>query len=288
MTTGVFQRIHSVLTALPISERKIAQYILEYPHEVLNQSAQQLGQSTNTSGAAVVRLCKSLGLKGLPDLKVRLAGDLAKNTPTPLGYRDIEPEDKIESIIDKTLQNHIQVIEDTASLLDLAKLKQALYLLNQAETIHVFGVGASGIVAQDAQHKFLRLNKHATAFTDTHMIAMLLANANSSDLLFGISYSGETKEVIDLLILAKKYGLNTIGLSKFGFRTIDNHVDVSLKVSGEYEAVFRSAATASRMAQLFCIDVLFFSLISQDYEPMIKHIDHTRQAVKYLKDRTYK
>jgi DNA-binding MurR/RpiR family transcriptional regulator len=38
--------------------------------------------------------------------------------------------------------------------------------------IEFYGVGNSGIVAQDAQHKFFRLGVHATAVSDGHVQVM--------------------------------------------------------------------------------------------------------------------
>lgn len=55
------------------TEKIIAQYILEHTHEILNDSAQQLGEKSQTSAAAVIRFSKKLGYKGFSDLKISLA-----------------------------------------------------------------------------------------------------------------------------------------------------------------------------------------------------------------------
>ncbi|SFJ67407.1 MurR/RpiR family transcriptional regulator [Thermoflavimicrobium dichotomicum] len=282
MTSGVLQRIESILSHLPSSEQKIAQYILDHPNEVIHLTAAQIGQVTQTSGAAVVRLCKSLKLNGLQDLKMRLAGDLVK--PVKSGYRDVDLKEPVESIISKVTDNHIQCLKDTMEILDVDALKKAVTYLLEAKSIYLFGIGASGIIAQDAQHKFLRVNKNATAFSDVHVNAMILANALPTDVFFAISYSGETKEVVDLIALAKKYGLRTISLSKFGHHAVDEYSDVSLKISSSYEAKLRSAATVSRLAQLYVIDILFLSMASQEYEKTMQYIDSTRQAIQMIKD----
>src|SRR5699024_7713788 len=129
-TTGGLMRINEMLPTLPPSEKKIASYILENPQEVISMTANELGKRSSTSGAAVIRLCKSLNLKGFSDLKIRVAGDLQKTTPN--GFRDIEPNESAFSIIDKTTNNSIQTIRETAELLSIDSLQKAVTALKDA------------------------------------------------------------------------------------------------------------------------------------------------------------
>ena len=55
------------------TEKIIAQYILEHYSDILNDSAQQLGEKTQTSAAAVIRFSKKLGYKGFSEFKINLA-----------------------------------------------------------------------------------------------------------------------------------------------------------------------------------------------------------------------
>src|SRR4051812_6061065 len=100
---GGLVMLNEMVNTLPPSEKKIARYILNHPQEAISLTAVELGKRSSTSGAAVIRLCKSLDLKGLQDLKLRIAGDLQKTTEH--GFRDIEPNEPIMSIIDKMTNN---------------------------------------------------------------------------------------------------------------------------------------------------------------------------------------
>src|SRR5690625_502616 len=95
-TTGGLMMLSEMLPKLPPSEKKIASYIIKHPSEVLSLTASELGKRSSTSSAAVIRLCKSLNLKGFPELKLRIAGDLQK--PATVGFLDIEPDESISSI----------------------------------------------------------------------------------------------------------------------------------------------------------------------------------------------
>ncbi len=110
--------------------------MIQHPKEVISLTANEIGKRSDTSGAAVIRLCKSLGLKGLPDLKLRIAGDLQKTKES--GLRDIEPNESAASIIDKMTTNTIQTIQETAELLDTHQLEKAVQTLRKARKIHFF------------------------------------------------------------------------------------------------------------------------------------------------------
>jgi DNA-binding MurR/RpiR family transcriptional regulator len=282
MASGGLNMIKNVIPSLPESERKIADYILDHPKEVVNCTAGELGTLAGSSSAAVIRLCKSLGVKGFQELKVRIAGDLVK--PVEQGYRDIEPHETIQSIVQKTTSNSIQSLSDTAELINNDELEQAVHVLLKAKNVHFFGIGASHIIAMDAQQKFLRINKGSTAFTDAHLVATLIANADEDDVVFGISFSGETKEVINVLSLAKENGVKTISLTKYGQSAVSSLAEINLFTSYSNEAPFRSAATSSRLAQLYVIDLLFLCMAAKQYDDTVQYIDKTREAIKFLKE----
>ncbi|MED1560634.1 RpiR family transcriptional regulator [Alkalihalobacillus alcalophilus ATCC 27647 = CGMCC 1.3604] len=279
--TGGLVMLTEMLPKLPPSEKKIAEYLIEHPQESISLTAHELGKRSATSSAAVIRLCKSLNLKGLPDLKLRIAGDLQKKIEH--GLRDIEPNESAITIIDKMTSNSIQTIRETAELLNIEELEKAIEKLNKARRIHFFGIGASGIIAHDAQQKFLRIDKTTYAFTDVHMATTLVATATDEDVAIGISFSGETREVSQFLEVAKNKGLSTISLTKYGQSLVSETADIQLYTSATKEPTFRSGATSSRIAQLQVIDILFMCVASSQYDKSVKHLNETRNVVETLR-----
>ncbi|WP_010094226.1 MurR/RpiR family transcriptional regulator [Ornithinibacillus scapharcae] len=273
--------LSEMLPTLPPSEKKIAHYILDYPDEAIKLTAQELGKRSNTSGAAVTRLCKSLDVKGFQDLKFRIAGDLQK-TSIPEGFRDIKPHEELQAIINKMTTNSILAIKETAELIQLEELEKAASLLNHANNIHFIGVGASGIIAQDAQQKFLRINKTVYAFSDIHMAATMVANGDRDDVVVGISFSGETGEVAKILELAQQKNMKTISLTRYGNSIVTEQANVRLYTSATREPTFRSGATSSRIGQLQLIDILFMRVATLKYDETVKYIDVTRDAIDFI------
>lgn len=274
--------LKEMLNSLPPSEKKIAQYILKNPEESILLTALALGQKSETSSAAVIRLCKSLGFNGFQELKIRVAGDLRDQDIT--GYRDIEPNEDYKAIIEKVTSNTIQTLKETVDMMSVQNIKKSITALSQANSIIFVGFGASYIAAKDAEQKFSRIDKLAQSFADVHMAATSIANKGPNDVVVGISFSGQTKEVAKLLELAQQKNVQTISITKYGKSLVTNFSDIQLFTSAAREATFRSGATSSRMAQLHIIDILLMCLASDEYEHTIRHLDETREAVAFLKN----
>lgn len=274
--------LKEMLNSLPPSEKKIAHYILKNPEESILLTALALGQKSETSSAAVIRLCKSLGFNGFQELKIRVAGDLRDQDIT--GYRDIEPNEDYKAIIEKVTSNTIQTLKETVDMMSVQNIKKAITALSQANSIIFVGFGASYIAAKDAEQKFSRIDKLAQSFADVHMAATSIANKGPNDVVVGISFSGQTKEVAKLLELAQQKNVQTISITKYGKSLVTNFSDIQLFTSAAREATFRSGATSSRMAQLHIIDILLMCLASDEYEHTIRHLDETREAVAFLKN----
>lgn len=278
---GGITMLMEMVAHLPPSEAKIANFILENPHEAIRLTANELGKRSNTSGAAVIRLCKSLGLSGLQELKMRIAGDLMKEKNEE--FRDIEPNEAPITIIEKLTTNTTQTIRETAEMVRLEELSRAVDAIINAKAVHFFGVGGSGIIAMDAQQKFTRINKYSTAFADSHMAATIIANAEPEDVFVGISFSGETKEVANLIEIANKKGMTTISITKYGTNPVSELAQIPLYTSARKEATFRSGATSSRIAQLHVIDILYMCVLTKTYDESIEYIDQTRNTIDEFK-----
>ncbi len=242
----------------------------------------EVADCAGTSSAGVVRFCRSIGVQGFSDLKLQLSAISNQIYEEPRGYWDIEPNEEKSSVINKTVNNSIQALRDTSEYIDIDIIEQAVAMLKEASIIYVYGVGASSIVADDVALKWLRLGKPTLAGSDAHKVATAIANAPKNAVFFGISYSGNTKEVWKLTELAIKHGLRTLGLSRFGKSKLSSVSELMLYTSHAPEAVLRSGATSSRLSQLLAIDILFFVYASVDFESTREQLEQSRDAIKDL------
>ena len=273
--SGCLIRIRETFSDLTPSEKKAAQYVLNCPEESVGLSIIELAERSGGSKAAIVRLCKSLGLKGYRDFSLKLSSDAALNRSAENEYADIRVGDDMETLIRKVSLNNRKSIDDTLQVLDCSEVQRAVQALLHARRIDFYGVGASGLIAQDAQQKFMRINRYVNAFSDTHLQATAAALLSSEDTAVFISYSGETRDIIEMLGYAEKAGAATIAVTRCGKNTLGERADIRLQVSSP-ETSMRSGAASSRIAQLNIIDILFTAVAGLDYPQVKKYLNQTR------------
>ncbi|CAM3037851.1 MurR/RpiR family transcriptional regulator [Paenibacillus sediminis] len=276
---GGLVRLREVCETLNPSERKVATFILQHPDQMVQMSVAELAESSGASQAAIVRLCKTMGIKGYQDLKLKVAGDLQE--PVTAGYQDIRPNDSISAIIQNVSNNNIQSIRDTMKILEERMVERAVDMLNGAKRIYLFGVGASNLIAMDAQQKLLRINKVCFSFSDPHLQLTSAVMLTPEDAAVFISYSGETKEMVRAAEIAKEKGCQTISITKYGDSTLSRTVDIPLFTSSTDNEI-RSGAMASRITQLNVIDILYLGIASRNYEHAVEYLEQSRQAIKRL------
>lgn len=282
---GIILKLTEMMNDLPVSERKAAQYISENLDSMVGLSIKELSVLSGSSEAAIVRFCKSLGCKGYRDFSIQLATALAVNQSTADkdAYSDIREGDDVESTVRNVFYHNIQALEDTFSLIDPKLVAQVAEALFEAKRIDFYGIGASNFVAQDAQYKFMRINKPATAYSDPHMQLASAANLTSEDAVVAISWSGETREVLDAARLAKKNGALVVAITHCGRTTLGECADVNFGLSAP-EVFIRCGAMSSRVAQLTVIDALFSYIFSQHYHEVRVCLDRTRRGSDQDKD----
>lgn len=265
--------IRGTYPALRPSEKRVAQVILSDPREAVHYSITQLAEKAEVSDATVVKFCKRLGYKGYQEFKIMLAQDVA--VKPQLIHGEVEPGNDVQTIKEKIFQANISALQETAQVLETEALERAVQALANAGEIHFYGVGASGIVALDAEQKFSRIGLRASAFLDTHLQIARAVHLREGDVAVCLSFSGETVEIVEALRAAKQAGALTIAITSFSGSTLAREADVLLLTSTQ-QNLFRSGAIASRLTQLSTIDVLFIAVALVDHERAQEAIEKTR------------
>jgi DNA-binding MurR/RpiR family transcriptional regulator len=281
---GSLIKIKEIIQGLSPSERKVAQYILDYPQDISDLSIGELAQKSGSSEATVVRLCKLLDFNGYKDFKISITKDIAYASKDDEGeqYTDVEPGDDLKLIVQNISYNNKKSIDNTLEIISYEAIEAAVEAIAAADRIEFYGIGASYIIAFDAMQKFSRINKIAICYPDPHLQIASAANLNKGDVAIAISYSGETKDTFDSISVAKESGAKTISITKFGQSPISDICDINLFVSAP-EISIRSGAMSSRIAQLNVIDILFAGVASRQFEQVKKHLSRTRKAIREKK-----
>jgi RpiR family transcriptional regulator, carbohydrate utilization regulator len=273
---GGLVRLKESLASLSESEAKIADYVLRHPADIVNLTVQELAQRSGGSPAAVVRLWKSLGFEGYNDFKLRVASDVQSNATGE--YTELQLDGSFGSIVQAVEESLNQTIQNTFRLLRETDVETAVHHLVNARRILTFGVGASGMVANDLAQKLLRIGFSVQASSDFHTAATVAAQLGSKDTMVAVSHSGKTSDVVEVAQMASDNGAHIIAITCFGDTPLHRIATTRLCTSA-VEPRFRVAATASRISALAIIDTLFIYLANHFDEKIYAPLESSRKAV---------
>ncbi|WP_035618832.1 MurR/RpiR family transcriptional regulator [Lacticigenium naphthae] len=274
---NVLLTIREKESRLPKSERKIAQFILGNAMDVISMNASTLANKADSSAAAVIRFCHSLGLKGFTDLKLQLSANMSEIREDI--HTDITYGDPIEMVKRKFLLNTQHTFYETNDALDEEILQQINEIIHESPVIFVYGLGSSSIAGQDLQQKFSRLGKIVMSSTDQHYLAASLKSADKNALFIAISNTGEKKETLALATLAKKMKVKVVSVTHLTDNPLANLADYALKTAPSKEAPLRSGATLSVLMQLYALDILFLTYVTTYYEESFEVLEKSKDAL---------
>ncbi len=275
-TRHCLPRIRSSYSQFSEKERQVADYILNNSNKIIHSTINQVAEDLNVADATVFRFCKRIGFKGFQAMKIALAAEIVN--PIQDIHETITETDSPKEVAQKVLRSNIRTLEDTYHILDDATIDQAVQILLKATHIEFYGNGGSGIIAMDAQHKFIRTGLRSTSYSDAHLQIMSASQLSSSDVAVLISHSGTNKDMLRVADIARETGATTIAITNLATSPLSKKVDIPLYTVSQ-ETDFRSEALASRIAQLSLVDALYVNIMIARKEKSKHSLQLMREAI---------
>ncbi|WP_163139465.1 MurR/RpiR family transcriptional regulator [Bacillus sp. 22-7] len=256
------------------SESELAKYIIDKPDEVSQLSINQIAKKIHISPATITRFCQKISFSGFNEFKHELKRYIdLRNKPAMSS--DIKEIDYFSNLY----QNHLKIIETTFRNMTYLDIQQAVSLLTEARKVHVYGIGNSGIAAQEFKWKFFRIGIQVESITDPHQAVMDAALSSGGSLVIGISVSGKTKEVIDAVKIAKRQGATVLAITSDKTSDLSRLADLSLLVMSK--SSMHMGQNISPTLPLFLLfDLLYTELVAKDYINRVQIRDKTLRALK--------
>lgn len=281
----MLDRIKASLPSLAPAEQRVGKLVLLDPRTFASLPVTELALRAHVSKPTVVRFCRSMGYDGLSDFKLKLAGTVSEGVP--FIHRSVDVDDKVSDVLVKVIDNTVAAFlkyRNDASTHALEKAVDAIVNAHtQNKRIEFFGAGNSGIVAQDAQHKFFRLGLHTIAYADGHMQVMSASLLNPGDCLVVISNSGRTRDLMDATDIARKHGATTIVITASGSPlAASGHIHLAADHPEGYD---RYSPMTSRLMHLMVIDVLATCVALRiggtKLQPILKEMKNNLRSKRY-------
>jgi DNA-binding MurR/RpiR family transcriptional regulator len=274
--SDALSRLRGYYPSLSNSEKKVADFILEHFGSVIRMPLSELAQASGVSEATVVRLSRSLGYRGILELKLALTRELP-NSPQ-LIHDDITLDDGPAAIARKVFQGAMRALNDTLAVLDEKAFARAVDLIARAERILIAGVGTSGPMAHEFYNRLMRLRFNAQVQIDSYLQVMQAALLTERDALVVISQSGDSNDPIRTAAEARIRGCPVIALTGNHLSPLAEKADVVL-LTVSHET--RPETLSSRVAQHTLIQALYVALA-------MRSIDETIRAEKDIWDALFR
>lgn len=257
------------------TEQRIADFIIKHADQLSSYTISTIAQQCQTSKSMVVQLCKVAGFKGYKELCSQLLVEQAlgrRQEEPSQSYDDIHPGYTPAQIAQVIIHQEILCLQDTMDLIDPAQLEEAVRLLKDADRILLCGVGESGLAAKDLDHKLARIGLNSRYSPDVHCQLLETSSLTENSVCVVISFSGRTRDMIEVCELAHEMGSKVVAITRFGENPVSALADVHLAVASN-EGALRVTAMSSRMSTMSLVDVLFACLISDMNERITAQVN---------------
>lgn len=277
--SGILAKIGDNYERFTKSEKGVADFIFQNSQKVLYTSITDLAEMCGVGDTTVFRFCKALQLNGYQEFKMLLAQDIANtNGVNNALVGSIDQGDDVKTICEKTLSADIAALNETYNNINFESVAKAVEYISSAKRIHFFGMGSSNLVALEGKQKFMRIIPNVVYDSDSHLQCMAATLMDKDDLAILISYSGSTKDMIDIHKIVKRNGCKSICITRYAKSPITNLADIVL-LCGSNEGPLEGGASSTTIVQLYILDILYLQYFVKHYDQSRKNKSRTTVAI---------
>ena len=277
-------KIKTLYPEMTDSEKSIADFILNHPEEIYSLKIGNLARETGVSLPTVFRFTRTLGYEGFKDFKVNLVKDMAVGL-------NISIENMGGTNLENLTQNIFEIVEknlkETRSLIDYDSLARAIKGIINSKRLIFFAVSSSLSVAFDSYSKFLRAGFDCLYNSDSYTQKIMSTQCKKGDVAIGISFSGESIEVVSCLKNARENGATTICITTFMKSTITKFADIKL-FTAPVQSYYQKIDLPSKMSLTAILDVLYLNAVMHDRKKALEYISKSEEEFnkfnKIIKD----
>ncbi len=257
MDTNCLLYIQSRMGDFSKAEKKIAAFILDHPAESVNPSIDDLADLCKVSEATLFRFVRKLGFESYQQFRIALAMETE-------GSKKIRPGESAddEHWINRVFQLNIETLEKTMRELDSASVEKAIDLMISAGQVNIFGLGGSGVIAQDAYSKFIRIGIRCLAPLDYHFQTITVSHMREGDVALLFVHNGVNPDAILLAQKIHKTGRPMIFVTNYKESPIVKLATVSL-FSTPSASMYTFDRQSVRIALYSIVDCLYQGLTNR-------------------------
>lgn len=245
---SLLKTIQSKYSSFSEKEKKIADFLLSSPAAATQCHIKEIADQTGVSVASITRFSKKVLCQSFVELKLKLARESYDHTKDEL---DVELKNQYK-----------EMFNDIESLIENEPLKEVLSLIKKAKRLFIYGLGSSGLAAQEFNYRLSRMGFYSEAVTDPHLMIIRSVLLEKDDVVIAFSRSGQTKDLLKSLEAAKGKKAKLIAFTAFGDTPLTK---MAHKVIWTIHPVrYQYLSTGLDMSVLYLIDLISFHLLKNE------------------------
>lgn len=268
------------------SEKKIADYVLNNPLKAQYMTISELANEAGVADSTLSSFCRSLGCRGFGEFKLILAQDSSMDPGDSdvIGkIRDgmlhgISQTDTVQEMCEKLLNANQQALTETYRLVEADAVRRAVDIIEEANRVYCYGQGGSSVMAMEAWARFITVTNKVQWVQDSHMQAMTTSLMHEKEAILYFSFSGATRDLIEIAQVAKKNRVRLILITGFQNTPAAEYADVVLQC-GVIEGPLQGGSVAAKVAQLFLIDVVANEFCRRNIEKATENRHKAAQSI---------
>jgi len=249
---------------LSANEKKIADFILENSGLIRDYSSQNLAAAVGVSQSGIIKFSQKLNYRGFTDLKLAIHESVVKSDSTEeTELKNGFGNGRTESISELLYNIKNEALLTTMELNDEQRIMSAVKLLDDARRIQIIALGAGSLVARNFASMLIQVGKSVIAEVDTYIQLSSVLTLGKGDVVFVISFSGQSTKMVQITRMAKKAGAGVISLTNYNANPTRSLADVAL-FSVNREGDFEFPQIISTASQQHVVDVLFSCMLMRN------------------------
>ena len=186
------------------SEQHLINYINNHQLDIAEMSIVKLSESANVSTATIVRTMKKLGYDGFTSFKYSL------KEKSPVSFKSLE---KVDQEIKSAIMKNEQEVTKTIESLNIGMIEDTIQKIDDAKRIFVFARGFSELIAKEMTVKLQLVGKYCEMHDDPNIIRTISKKIKKKDLVFFISLSSDTLELVEACQNCQSNEVTTINIT---------------------------------------------------------------------------
>ena len=257
-------KMRAVREELSSNEKMIADFILENSALIRDYSSQNLAAAVGVSQSSIIKFRQKLNYRGFTDLKLAIHEYVVKSD---LDEGAVETNGvshgKVDSLPQQLHTIKSEALLTTMELNDEQRILSAVKLLEASQRIQIVALGSGSLVARNFASMLIQVGKSVIAEVDTYIQLSSVMTLGKGDVVFVISFSGQSTKMIKITQQARKAGVSIISLTNYNANPIRSLADVPL-FSVSRKGDFEYPQIISTASQQHVVDVLFSYLLKRD------------------------